>query len=124
LYRSLGKQEEVSLVLTHLGGINATLGNYHKALRYQEEALSICRRLNNKTRLADTLSAIGNTSNQLGRYSSADQYLNESLRLLRGMNEPELLASALVQGLNDLIWTCIYSLSNMDEALATARPSI
>jgi len=123
LYRSLSKQEEVSLVLTHLGGINTKLGNYSKALRYQEEALSICRQLSNKSRLADTLTAIGNTSNQLGRYNKADQYLNEALSLLRGMNEPELLASALgFKGLNDYdLGRASTALSNMEEALATAR---
>jgi len=66
-------------LLSELGGMYLSLGNYTKAKQVLKDALSKLNKTNNNNHKAQTLAYLGNLDGELGYYETAKDFLEQSL---------------------------------------------
>ena len=72
-----------------------SVGQYGKALKSLERALSLAKESDDKDRIASTLGYLGNLHIAIGQADMAEQYLNEGLTMARDMGDSGLEATIL-----------------------------
>ncbi|MBC7863752.1 MAG: tetratricopeptide repeat protein [Bacteroidia bacterium] len=115
LRKGLNDLAGTALTLNNLASSSATIadiareeGNdikakeHHlKAIDYAEQALSICREVNDKSGIGSAILTLGATNLSLKNYATAEKYLNEALELFKGTGYKERIMETYL-ALSDL----------------------
>lgn len=95
IFRQLGDNKSLAIVLFNLGKVYNAMGRYDKSLPLFNESLRINRQLKNQQGIAVTLNLIGNAYAGLGQYDKPLAYYQEALGILRRINNQIELATTL-----------------------------
>ena len=94
--RPNGSRFDLVQALKALGQIQRDLGQPESALSLYEEAVAICRHLNDPPMLAHTVRHVGDIQRNLGRLSEAQTCYDEALKIYRSHDHKPLdLANTL-----------------------------
>lgn len=97
----------------------SSIGDNLKAIEYYSESLSIYKKFDNKSGIAQTIGNIGNTYGLLGKLDLALEYLNQAFNYQRELrNESE---EAIVQGNIGVVY---YNAADYDLALEHYRKAL
>jgi len=95
IFRQLGDEKSLAIVLFNLGKVYNAMGRYDKSLPLFNESLRINRQLKNQQGTAVTLNLIGNAYAGLGQYDKPLPYYQEALGILRKLDNQIELATTL-----------------------------
>lgn len=95
IFRRLGDNKSLAIVLFNLGKVYNAMGRYDKSLPLLNESLRINRQLKNQQGIAVTLNLIGNAYAGLGQYDKPLAYYQEALGIIRRINNQIELATTL-----------------------------
>jgi predicted ATPase len=94
LARSSEYQEKKIEVLSKLGMLNKTMGEWDKALEYYEQIISICDDLNNLKKKSRTYLNIGWIYQQRSFWTEAENYFKKSLQIAELARDDNTIAEA------------------------------
>jgi CHAT domain-containing protein/Tfp pilus assembly protein PilF len=95
LRESRGDRAGVARTLGNLGSIYEALGDYPKALEYQERSLKLEEELGNRAGVATALGNLGNIYGRLGDSTKALEYQERSLKLEEELGDRAGVAATL-----------------------------
>lgn len=101
IFRELGIERDVSIMLNDLGGLERKRSRYNKAESYYREALDIHQRRNDTEMIPSVLSNLGALELNRGRWAEAREWYEQALPLSREIGRQDVLASCL-HGLADV----------------------
>ena len=112
LYRRLGEEEGIAMVLSSMGLTAWCQGDFAAASSLQEDALAISRKLGNTYGIARCLNNLGIVRWHQGEYPAARTILEECLTLGREIGDRLLITNALIN-----LSAVSKDLGNLDAAL-------
>jgi tetratricopeptide (TPR) repeat protein len=95
LYRDLGRDWDVAVVLRYVSQIHYMEGAHELAVAAASETLEIFRRLGDPWRTAVALYVLSVAAGRAGELKEAERWGRESVTLGRELQEPELIADGL-----------------------------
>ena len=81
-------------VLSKLGSLNKTMGDWDKALNYYENVLPICDEISDSHKKASTYLEIGWIYQQRSFWTEAHNYFNKSLAIAEEINDKQIVGEA------------------------------
>ncbi|MEX0291649.1 MAG: tetratricopeptide repeat protein, partial [Flavobacteriaceae bacterium] len=91
----INKDVRIADAKTHLAAIEYSIGNFQKAIDYNEEALEIYNNQDDTYYQAVALSDLGKAHKALGHLSKAEDYFKESIEKAIAANVPSTHATSL-----------------------------
>jgi len=93
VWRDVGRDEEVAIVLNSLGGLAHAHQEYDAAERYYHEALDLARKIDNKELQANFMANLGDLALDREQWAEARQWCDQALSLAREVGRLDLVAS-------------------------------
>lgn len=109
--RDMGDDSETAHILTVLGGVLGTLGEYGGAMMHHEESLAIYRKQNDRIGIGRALLYLASAVDSLGDYEKAQEFGQESLSVRRETGDVWGEASCL-----NHLGNIAHTLGNFDDA--------
>ena len=91
----INKDVRIADAKTHLAAIEYSIGNFQKAIDYNEEALEIYNNQDDTYYQAVALSDLGKAHNALGHFKKAEDYFKLSIEKAKQANVPSTQATSL-----------------------------
>ncbi len=116
-------QEKNGKTLNRLGFVHHSLGDYGKSISFQQQSLTISRKLGDRNGEASSLCGLGDAHTSLGKYDKAIDFYYQSLAIAREMGDLNGEAASLgnLGIVYDLLGEYDKAINSQQQSLAIQR---